>query len=311
MVKIDRPAQSASTGGGSSAAEDANDPSKKIRPKRGQYRKYDKNALAEAVHAVRRGEMSVHRAGSFYGVPHSTLEYKVKERNLLRPKKRDLKKKLDEAGGGEASTASAAATIGDEASTIPAKAPESTTSEKNETPTTTKAKPSRSTKSKRSKRPSQAASSELSATQAPSPISSEIFNSLLEATCAPSLDLSSTTEPAPKKRKKSVAATSSVSSSPSSSSWALGNLAINSVEVPGEENASEKPQQSAESCAVENNGEFSTLKAYEAGCQAAFQYILHGLQMQSFPTSNENEASENDCDKTQAQQGNELTAKSE
>jgi hypothetical protein len=24
--------------------------------------------------------MSVHRAGSYYGVPHSTLEYKVKER---------------------------------------------------------------------------------------------------------------------------------------------------------------------------------------------------------------------------------------
>lgn len=32
--------------------------------------------------------MSVHRAGSFYGVPHSTLEYKVKERNLLRHKTR-------------------------------------------------------------------------------------------------------------------------------------------------------------------------------------------------------------------------------
>ncbi|VDO75652.1 unnamed protein product [Heligmosomoides polygyrus] len=31
--------------------------------------------------------MSVHRAGSYYGVPHSTLEYKVKERNLLRKKK--------------------------------------------------------------------------------------------------------------------------------------------------------------------------------------------------------------------------------
>lgn len=30
--------------------------------------------------------MSVHRAGSYYGVPHSTLEYKVKERNKLRPK---------------------------------------------------------------------------------------------------------------------------------------------------------------------------------------------------------------------------------
>ena len=32
--------------------------------------------------------MSVHRAGSFYGVPHSTLEYKVKERHLNKGKKR-------------------------------------------------------------------------------------------------------------------------------------------------------------------------------------------------------------------------------
>uniref|UniRef100_A0A914HE22 HTH psq-type domain-containing protein n=1 Tax=Globodera rostochiensis TaxID=31243 RepID=A0A914HE22_GLORO len=54
------------------------------RPKRGQYRKYDKDALVRAVASVRSGEMSVHRAGSFYGVPHSTLEYKVKERNKLR-----------------------------------------------------------------------------------------------------------------------------------------------------------------------------------------------------------------------------------
>ncbi|GMR62402.1 hypothetical protein PMAYCL1PPCAC_32597, partial [Pristionchus mayeri] len=65
---------------------------KKQRPKRGQYRKYDKEALDEAVQSVRRGEMSVHRAGSYYGVPHSTLEYKVKERNLAKaksPKARD------------------------------------------------------------------------------------------------------------------------------------------------------------------------------------------------------------------------------
>lgn len=32
--------------------------------------------------------MSVHRAGSYFGVPHSTLEYKVKERNKLRLKNR-------------------------------------------------------------------------------------------------------------------------------------------------------------------------------------------------------------------------------
>ena len=60
---------------------------KKTRPKRGQYRKYNSQLLMDAVKAVQRGEMSVHRAGSFYGVPHSTLEYKVKERHLLRQKK--------------------------------------------------------------------------------------------------------------------------------------------------------------------------------------------------------------------------------
>ncbi|CAD5222327.1 unnamed protein product [Bursaphelenchus xylophilus] len=53
---------------------------KPTRPKRGQYRRYEKSALDRAVQAVRAGEMSVHRAGSFFGVPHSTLEYKVKER---------------------------------------------------------------------------------------------------------------------------------------------------------------------------------------------------------------------------------------
>ena len=60
---------------------------KQTRPKRGQYRKYNSQLLMEAVQSVQRGEMSVHRAGSFYGVPHSTLEYKVKERHLLRQKK--------------------------------------------------------------------------------------------------------------------------------------------------------------------------------------------------------------------------------
>ncbi|KAK3912812.1 Mushroom body large-type Kenyon cell-specific protein 1 [Frankliniella fusca] len=64
---------------------------KGTRPKRGKYRNYDRDALNEAVKAVQRGEMSVHRAGSFYGVPHSTLEYKVKERHLMRPRKRDPK----------------------------------------------------------------------------------------------------------------------------------------------------------------------------------------------------------------------------
>lgn len=64
---------------------------KGTRPKRGKYRNYDRDSLVEAVRAVQRGEMSVHRAGSFYGVPHSTLEYKVKERHLLRTRKREPK----------------------------------------------------------------------------------------------------------------------------------------------------------------------------------------------------------------------------
>ncbi|XP_068251017.1 mushroom body large-type Kenyon cell-specific protein 1 isoform X2 [Palaemon carinicauda] len=58
------------------------------RPKRGKYRNYDRDNLLKAVQAVQSGEMSVHRAGSFYGVPHSTLEYKVKERHLTRGKNR-------------------------------------------------------------------------------------------------------------------------------------------------------------------------------------------------------------------------------
>lgn len=77
---------------------------KGTRPKRGKYRNYDRDSLIDAVKAVQRGEMSVHRAGSFYGVPHSTLEYKVKERHLMRPRKREPKPQpLD---GASSSTAS-------------------------------------------------------------------------------------------------------------------------------------------------------------------------------------------------------------
>lgn len=72
---------------------------KGTRPKRGKYRNYDRDSLVEAVKAVQRGEMSVHRAGSYYGVPHSTLEYKVKERHLMRPRKREPKPQpLDTSG---------------------------------------------------------------------------------------------------------------------------------------------------------------------------------------------------------------------
>ena len=74
---------------------DGTKPPKKTRPKRGQYRRYNSQLLIEAVKAVQRGEMSVHRAGSYFGVPHSTLEYKVKERHLLRKKKIEEKKKAE------------------------------------------------------------------------------------------------------------------------------------------------------------------------------------------------------------------------
>ncbi|XP_033756724.1 ligand-dependent nuclear receptor corepressor-like protein [Pecten maximus] len=79
-------------------------PAKKTRPKRGQYRKYNSQLLMEAVKAVQRGEMSVHRAGSYYGVPHSTLEYKVKERHLLRQKKIKEQQQQKEAASATAAT---------------------------------------------------------------------------------------------------------------------------------------------------------------------------------------------------------------
>ncbi|XP_054006403.1 mushroom body large-type Kenyon cell-specific protein 1 isoform X3 [Hylaeus anthracinus] len=82
---------------------------KGTRPKRGKYRNYDRDSLVEAVRAVQRGEMSVHRAGSYYGVPHSTLEYKVKERHLMRPRKRDQKQPDDKAKETAAVVAAAAA----------------------------------------------------------------------------------------------------------------------------------------------------------------------------------------------------------
>lgn len=74
----------------------SNNSGKGTRPKRGKYRNYDRDSLVEAVRAVQRGEMSVHRAGSYYGVPHSTLEYKVKERHLMRPRKREPKQQLED-----------------------------------------------------------------------------------------------------------------------------------------------------------------------------------------------------------------------
>lgn len=54
--------------------------SKQPRKKRGRYRQYNTDLLEEAIVVVMGGKMSVSKAQSVYGIPHSTLEYKVKER---------------------------------------------------------------------------------------------------------------------------------------------------------------------------------------------------------------------------------------
>lgn len=91
QTEVNRQFQSAPQQKNQQNSNQPNQGGKGTRPKRGKYRNYDRDSLVEAVRAVQRGEMSVHRAGSYYGVPHSTLEYKVKERHLMRPRKRDPK----------------------------------------------------------------------------------------------------------------------------------------------------------------------------------------------------------------------------
>ncbi|XP_032806648.1 ligand-dependent nuclear receptor corepressor-like protein isoform X2 [Petromyzon marinus] len=59
---------------------DNGDPNKQPRRKRGRYRQYDSGILEEAISMVMSGRMSVSKAQALYGIPHSTLEYKVKER---------------------------------------------------------------------------------------------------------------------------------------------------------------------------------------------------------------------------------------
>lgn len=66
---------------------------KQPRKKRGRYRQYNTQLLEEAIVVVMDGKMSVSKAQSIYGIPHSTLEYKVKERlgTLKNPPKKKLK----------------------------------------------------------------------------------------------------------------------------------------------------------------------------------------------------------------------------
>lgn len=66
---------------------------KQPRKKRGRYRQYNTELLEEAIVVVMGGKMSVSKAQTIYGIPHSTLEYKVKERlgTLKHPPKKKLK----------------------------------------------------------------------------------------------------------------------------------------------------------------------------------------------------------------------------
>ncbi|XP_034043529.1 ligand-dependent corepressor [Thalassophryne amazonica] len=76
--------------------------SKQPRKKRGRYRQYNSEILEEAIAVVMSGKMSVSKAQNMYGIPHSTLEYKVKERmgTLKNPPKKKLKLMMKlEAGG--------------------------------------------------------------------------------------------------------------------------------------------------------------------------------------------------------------------
>ncbi|XP_061626628.1 ligand-dependent corepressor [Phyllopteryx taeniolatus] len=78
--------------------------SKQPRKKRGRYRQYNTEILEEAIAVVMSGKMSVSKAQNMYGIPHSTLEYKVKERmgTLKNPPKKKLKLMMKmEVGGPE------------------------------------------------------------------------------------------------------------------------------------------------------------------------------------------------------------------
>ncbi|XP_028983357.1 ligand-dependent corepressor-like isoform X2 [Betta splendens] len=80
-------------GGNDSLDSESELGNKQPRKKRGRYRQYNTELLEEAILVVMGGKMSVSKAQSIYGIPHSTLEYKVKERlgTLKHPPKKKLK----------------------------------------------------------------------------------------------------------------------------------------------------------------------------------------------------------------------------
>lgn len=87
--------------GGSFSLDSDDLGNKQPRKKRGRYRQYNTDLLEEAIEVVMSGKMSVSKAQTIYGIPHSTLEYKVKERlgTLKNPPKKKLKLiKLEEQG---------------------------------------------------------------------------------------------------------------------------------------------------------------------------------------------------------------------
>ncbi|XP_041865582.1 ligand-dependent corepressor isoform X3 [Melanotaenia boesemani] len=79
---------------GNHSVDSESDPgNKQPRKKRGRYRQYNTELLEEAIVVVMGGKMSVSKAQAVYGIPHSTLEYKVKERlgTLKHPPKKKMK----------------------------------------------------------------------------------------------------------------------------------------------------------------------------------------------------------------------------
>ncbi|XP_029284185.1 ligand-dependent corepressor [Cottoperca gobio] len=93
-----------SSGPAYSTSDVEGDPnSKQPRKKRGRYRQYNTDILEEAITVVMSGKMSVSKAQNMYGIPHSTLEYKVKERmgTLKNPPKKKLKLMMKMEAGGQ------------------------------------------------------------------------------------------------------------------------------------------------------------------------------------------------------------------